>query len=68
MADRKAVKRAEKTDAKSVVYWVSERVVRSDLWKVVGLAYSTVVWMVVWKDDEKAAKKAVVLVAVKVAA
>ncbi len=41
---------------------------RSDLWKVVGLAYSAVVWMVVWKDDEKAAKKAVVLVAVKAVA
>ena len=41
---------------------------RSDLWRVVGLAYPTVVWMVVWKDDEKAVKKAVVLVAVKVAA
>jgi hypothetical protein len=42
--------------------------VRWDLWRVVGLAYSTVVWMVVWKADEKAAKMAVVLVAVKVAA
>ena len=47
---------------------VCERVVRSDLWRVVGLAYSAVVLMVVWKDDEKAAKMVVVLVAVKVAA
>ena len=41
---------------------------RSDLWRVVGLVYSKVVWMVAWKDDEKAAKMAVVLAAVKVAA